>query len=273
MKAVRPSDLTAKAFIAKLKTFQSDDELRKIKGYFKSGEGQYGHGDTFIGVRMGHVFALAKAFVDMSPSEIEKLMASDIHEVRAGAMSIMGQQAMLKKTTDVRRRELYDLYLRRHDRINNWDLVDLAAKPVIGQYLADQPRAILRKLAKSKNMWERRTALYACLWFIIKQKSVDDTEAVCELLINEKEEIIQKALGGLIRCIGTDRPRLHAFLHKHAAAMPRVALRYAVEKLSPAEKTKYIAMGRSCTEAADDLSPMRRRVMLNPWSSHSKSSP
>jgi 3-methyladenine DNA glycosylase AlkD len=242
MKAADSKDLTAKKFIEKLKTFQSDDELRKIQGYFKSGEGQYAHGDTFIGVRMGQLFALAKAFVDMSPVEIEKLMECDIHEGRAGAMSIMGQQAMLKKTTEARRKELYDLYLRRHDRINNWDLVDLAAKPVIGQYLADKPRAILRKLARSKNMWERRTALYACLWFIMKQKSVDDTEAVCELLINEKEEIIQKALGGLVRCIGIDRPRLHAFLQKHAATMPRVALRYAIEKLSPAEKKKYMAM-------------------------------
>ena len=83
-------------------------------------------------------------------------MESDIHEARAGAMSIMGQQAMLKKKpTEARRKKLYELYLRRHDRINNWDLVDLAAKPVIGQYLADKPRTILRKLAKSKNMWER----------------------------------------------------------------------------------------------------------------------
>ena len=244
MKTVPAKDLTAKAFIAQLKTFQSDDELRKIKVYFKSGEGEYGQGDTFIGVRMDQVFTLAKAFVDMSPAEIERLMEADIHEARAGAMSIMGQQAMLKKTTEARRKELYRLYLRRHDRINNWDLVDLAGKPVIGQYLADKRRSILRKLAKSKNLWERRTALYACLWFIMKEKTIDNTEAVCEILINEKEEIIQKALGGLIRCIGIDRPRLHAFLDKHAATMPRVALRYAAEKLSPADKKEYMAMGR-----------------------------
>jgi 3-methyladenine DNA glycosylase AlkD len=245
MKAADAKDLTAKTFIARLKTFQSDDELRKIQRYFKSGEGEYAHGDKFIGVRMGALFALAKSFVAMSPAEIEKLMESDIHEVRAGAMSIMGQQAMLKKTTEARRKELYDLYLRRHDRINNWDLVDLAAKPVIGQYLADKPRAILRKLAKSKNMWERRTALYACLWFIMKQNDTADTEAICELLINEKEEIIQKAVGTMVRCIGIDRPRLHAFLQKHAATMPRVALRYAIERLSPADRKKYMAMGKA----------------------------
>ncbi len=244
MKAADAKDLTARKFVEKLKTFQSDAELKKIQRYFKSGEGQYAHGDTFIGVRMGQVFALAKAFVEMSPAEIERLMESDIHEARAGAMSIMGQQAMLRTTTEARRKELYDLYLRRHDRINNWDLVDLAAKPVIGQYLADKPRTILLKLAKSKNMWERRTALYACLWFIMKQKSVDDTEAICELLIGEKEEIIQKAVGTMVRCIGIDRPRLLAFLDRHAAKMPRVTLRYAIEKLSAAEKKRYMAIGK-----------------------------
>jgi len=243
LKAVDAKGLTAKKFIAQMMTFQSDDELRKIQRYFKSGEGDYAHGDKFIGVRMGQLFVLAKAFVDMSPTEIEKLMESDIHEARAGAMSIMGQQAMLKKTTEARRKELFDLYLRRHDRINNWDLVDLAAKPVIGQYLADKPRTTLHKLAKSKNMWERRTALYACLWFVMKLKEVDDTVAVCELTINEKEEIIQKAVGTMVRCIGIDRPRFKAFLDKHAATMPRVALRYAIEKLSPAEKKRYMAMG------------------------------
>lgn len=180
----------------------------------------------------------------MAPAQIETLMESDIHEARAGAMSIMAQQAMLRTTTAARRKELFDLYLRRHDRINNWDLVDLAAKPVIGQYLADKPRGVLRKLAKSKDMWERRSALYACLWFIMKQKSVDDTEEICGMLIGEKEEIIQKAVGTMVRCIGIDRPRLPAFLGKHAAKMPRVILRYAVEKLSPAERARYMTMGR-----------------------------
>jgi 3-methyladenine DNA glycosylase AlkD len=244
MKAADPKELTAKRFIEKLKTFQSDEELKKIQRYFKSGEGEYAHGDKFIGVRMGTLFALAKAFVAMVPREIEKLMESDIHEARAGAMSIMGQQAMLRATTEARRKELFDLYLRRHDRINNWDLVDLAAKPVVGQYLADKPRGVLIKLAKSKNMWERRTALYACLWFIMKLKETKDTEEVCALLVGEKEEVIQKAVGTLVRCIGIDRPRLHGFLEKHAARMPRVALRYAVEKLGSAEKAKYMAMGK-----------------------------
>ncbi len=142
--------LTARAFEQRLLALQDDEELRKIQRYFKSGEGEYGHGDTFIGVRMGSIFALARQFAAMPPAEIEKLLDSHIHEYRVGALSIMARQYPLKTTTDARRKELYELYLRRHDRINNWDLVDLAAWHVVGPWLVDRPRTVLHKLAKSK---------------------------------------------------------------------------------------------------------------------------
>lgn len=151
--------MDAEQFIAELKAHRSPAELKKIQRYFKSGKGQYGEGDEFIGVRMGQVFALAKQFIDMPPVQIEKLLASRIHEARVGAVSIMDWQARNKKTTAARRKELFDLYMRRHDRINNWDLVDRSAPYVVGGYLFDKPRAILYKLARSKNMWERRTAI------------------------------------------------------------------------------------------------------------------
>jgi 3-methyladenine DNA glycosylase AlkD len=233
----------AREFIAALEQLADPKKIPEIQRYFHVDANARSAGNKFLGVSFGKIFAVAKQFAAMPLVDVENLLESPYYEVRMGAVSIMDFQARAKRTTPPQRKALFDLYIRRHDRINNWDLVDLAAKPVIGQYLADKPRAILRKLARSKDMWERRTALYACLWFIMKQKSVDDTEAVCELLINEKEEIIQKALGGLVRCIGIDRPRLHAFLQKHAATMPRVALRYAIEKLSPADKKKYMAMG------------------------------
>ncbi len=129
--------MNAKRFVEKLKTHRSPDELKKIQRYFKSGEGEYGEGDEFIGVRMGQVFALAKEFIDMSLEQIEKLLDSPIHEVRAGAISIMDWQARNKKTPEARRKELFDLYMRRHDRINNWDLVDRSAPYVVGGYLFD----------------------------------------------------------------------------------------------------------------------------------------
>src|SRR6185369_12217953 len=148
-----PPDVSASQFVERLKAHQSPDELKKIQRYFKSGEGQYGEGDEFMGVRMGQVFALAKEFIEMPPDEIEKLLESPIHEVRTGAVSIMDWQARSKKTPEGRRKELFDLYLRRHDRINNWDLVDRSSIYVVGGYLFDKPHDILYKLARSKNIW------------------------------------------------------------------------------------------------------------------------
>ena len=151
------SQSTAKRFIERLKTYQSPTEREKIQRYFKTPSN--GEVDQFIGVRMGQVFAVVKEFITMTPEEIEKLLESKIHEVRAGGCSVMDKQARSKKTSPERRKELYDLYLRRHDRINNWDLVDGCAIHVIGGYLFDKPRRILYKLARSKNMWERRTSI------------------------------------------------------------------------------------------------------------------
>ncbi|HEV7473190.1 MAG TPA: DNA alkylation repair protein, partial [Pyrinomonadaceae bacterium] len=153
------NDINAKRFVEKLKAHRSAEELKKIQRYFKSGEGQYGEGDEFMGVRMGQVFALAKEFIDVPLAEIEKLLESPIHEVRVGAVSIMDWQARNKRTLEPRRKELFDLYLRRHDRINNWDLVDRSAPYVVGGYLFEKPRDILYQLARSKNVWERRTAI------------------------------------------------------------------------------------------------------------------
>jgi 3-methyladenine DNA glycosylase AlkD len=231
---------TAKRFAERLKALQSDEERRKIRRYFKSGEGDYGEGDTFIGVRMGHVFALADEYVFMPPAEIEKLMESPIHEVRSGAMSIMAKQARHKKTSDSRRKELCDLYLRRHDRINNWDLVDLAAWHVVGPYLVDKPHTVLFRLARSKNIWERRTAILATFSFI-KRGDLNDTFAIAEMMIGDKEDLIHKAAGGMLRAIGEkDRPRLRVFLDKHAAAMPRTMLRTAIERFDDKERASYL---------------------------------
>lgn len=234
--------LTAMAFETRLRALQSDEELRKIQRYFKSAEGEYGHGDRFIGVRMGSIFDLAKEFVAMPVAEIETLLDSDIHEMRVGALSIMAKQYPLKTTTEERRGELYDLYIRRHDRINNWDLVDLAAWHVVGPWLVDKPRAILHRLAKSKNMWERRTAILATFSFI-RRGEFDDTLKIAERLITDEEELILKAAGWALRVVGDkDRDVLNAFLDQHAARMPRVMLSNAIEKLAPADKARYRAM-------------------------------
>jgi 3-methyladenine DNA glycosylase AlkD len=242
---VEPASISAKEFVKKLDVLCSPDELKKIQRYFKSGEGQYAEGDKFIGVRMGQIFALAKEFMEMPPSEIEKLLESPIHEVRVGAVSIMDWQARDKKTPDERRKELFDLYIKRHDRINNWDLVDRSAPYVVGGYLFDKPRAILYKLARSKNIWERRTAIVSTFYFIRKGE-IDDTFKIAELLINDKEDLIHKAVGGWLREAGKkDRQRLLSFLDKYAATMPRTALRYAIERLDKKQRVHYMSMKKA----------------------------
>jgi 3-methyladenine DNA glycosylase AlkD len=231
------ADIDAVEFERRLREHQSDEELRKIQRYFADGTS-----GVFLGVRMGTVFALAKEFIDLPPPELERLLESDVHELRAGALSVMDKQARRKRTPPVRRRELYELYLRRHDRIDNWDLVDLAAPYVVGGYLADQPRDVLYELARSQNRWERRTAITATAYFI-RQGDVGDTFAVAELLLDDPEDLVHKSTGGWLRAAGDkDRDRLLAFLGQHAPAMPRVMLRYAVEHLDPERREHYRAL-------------------------------
>src|SRR5688572_18140520 len=179
--------LTAQEFTKRLKSMQSDDELRKIQRYFPTDVTNPSKDDYFIGVRMGSIFELGKEFAGMPVTEIEKLMESPVHEIRAGAMSIMGQSAKAKGCSDERLKELYELYIRRHDRINNWDLVDLAAYYVVGKYLTDKPRDVLYLLARSKDMWERRTAIVATAHFILKMKQTEDTFRIAEILVSDKE--------------------------------------------------------------------------------------
>jgi hypothetical protein len=229
--------LVADQFVEELKTQRSPQVANQYSRTLTASEE-----DVFWGVRMGQVFALAKAFMAMPPGEIEKLLDSPIHEVRVGAVSIMDWQARSKKTSEDRRKMLYKLYLRRHDRINGWDLVDRSAPYVIGGYLFDKPRKILYRLTRSSNMWERRTAIVSTYYFI-RQGDVDDTFKIAEVLINDDEDLIQKATGGWVREAGKKDPRrLIAFLDKYAATMPRTSLRYAIEHLDRKQRDHYLGL-------------------------------
>ncbi len=237
-----PATPTAQRYVEELEVHRSLEQREKYERQFKTGEGQYGEGDEFIGVRMGQVFALAKEFIDMPPDEIEKLLESPVHEARAGAMSIMDKQGRRKKTPEARRKELFELYLRRTDRINNWDLVDLGAPYVVGRYLFDKPRDVLYELARSENVWERRTAIVATSYFI-RQGDLSDTFEIAEVLLGDDHDLIHKATGGWVREAGKrDRQRLLGFLDWHAATMPRTMLRYAVEHLDEEQRKHYLSM-------------------------------
>lgn len=228
--------MNAGEFVKRLKALRSSS-VAKSHDHLASD-----NGDLILGVRMGQVFALAKEFMDMPLDEVEKLLESAIHEARVGAVSIMDFQARSKKTTEARRKELFDLYIKRHDRINTWDLVDRSAPYVVGGYLFDKPRKILYKLARSKKMPERRTAIVSTGYFI-RQDGVGDTFKIAEMLIDDEQDLIHKATGWMLRAAGgVDRQKLIDFLDKYAANMPRVTLRYATEHFDKKQRDRYLEM-------------------------------
>lgn len=229
--------MSANDLIERLNLLQSDAEREKYRRYFEFGEGT---DDEFIGVRMGQVFALAKEFKNMPLSEIEKLLESPIHEVRTAGVSIMDFLARDKKTPESLKELLYQLYLKRHDHINSWDLVDRAAPHVVGGYLYGKSHDALYQLAHSKNIWERRTAIVSTAFFI-KKENIEDTFRIAEILVSDPAETVQKAVGWMLRTAGAvDRPTLRAFLDKHAASMPRIMLRNALEHFDKEERKYYL---------------------------------
>src|SRR6185503_18275203 len=230
-----PAKLNADVFLKELKKLSSAAVARSHSHLAVEG-------NPILGVRMGQVFALAKEFIATPLPEVEKLLESPIHEMRVGAVSIMDFQARSKKTAPERRKELFDLYMRRHDRINTWDLVDRSAPYVVGSYLFDKPRKILYKLARSKKMPERRTAIVSTLYFIGKG-DVDDAFKLAEALLYDKEDLIHKANGWALRFAGDkDRPQLIHFLDQYAATMPRVTLRYATEHFDKKQRDHYMGL-------------------------------
>jgi DNA alkylation repair enzyme len=194
---------------------------------------------------MGQIFALAKAHVDMPLAEIRTLLASPDHLARVGAVSIMDFQARGRKTSEDHKRALFELYLERHDLIDTWDLVDRSAIWVVGEYLVGKPRDPLYTLARSSRPMERRTAILSCFAFI-RRGDLDDAFRIVELLVDDRVDSVHKAVGWMLRELGKqDEPRLRAFLDQHAATMPRVMLRYSIEKLDPTVRASYLAARKS----------------------------
>jgi len=226
---------TAQAFIARLESEATEAERVKYRRYFPERH------EEFIGVRMGAVFAAARENATMDLDQIERLLEHDAHEVRAGAVRIMAEQAKARSTTDGRRRELADLYLRRHDRIDDWDLVDLGAWEVLGRSLVDGDRGVLDELAASSDPWRRRSAICATFAFI-RRGELDDTYRLAERLLDDEHDLVRKAVGWALRNAGdSDLARLRAFLEAHAATMPRVTLRNAIEKLPAEERKRWLS--------------------------------
>ena len=232
--------MTHKHFVAALRELADPAAVPDTARFFHADANARSTGNKVLGVHMGDVFPVAKRFAALTLGDVERLLDNSYYEVRMGAVSIMDFQARAKRIMPDQRKALFDLYIRRHDRINNWDLVDRAAPHVVGGYLVDKPRDVLYELARSPNPWERRTAIVSTYYFI-RAGDVDDTFGIAELLVRDEHELVQKAVGSWIREAGKkDQPRLVRFIKTHAAEMPRTMLRYAVEKLPPAIRKQFI---------------------------------
>ena len=220
----------------------SDDEKREIfPKFFKAGKGEYGEGDRFLGVTVPNIRAIAKLHKDISLDEIRDLMLSEWHEVRLCALIIMVEKS--KKNDEALREELFNLYLSLTNRINNWDLVDLSCRFIVGEYLLDKSRDILYQLAQSPLLWDNRIAIVSTYAFIRKGQ-LEDTYALSDLMMHHPHDLMHKAIGWMLREAGKrDSDRLYDYVMSHRADMPRTMLRYAIEKFSPAERSILMKRG------------------------------
>jgi 3-methyladenine DNA glycosylase AlkD len=234
--------MSAKLLIDELAALANAEQAALLQGFFKTGKGQYAEGDVFLGIKVPRTRAAIKAYGDMPLREIEILLYSGFHEVRlAGFLLLVGQFKKAKSADGCR--EIYDFYLKHAPQANNWDLVDLSCRDIVGGYLLDKKdRSILDKLAVSSNLWEQRVSIVST-WMLIKHLQFEDTLRISEKLLSHKHDLIHKAVGWMLRELGKkDREVLRCFLEKHSAKMPRTSLRYAIEHFSPEERQTYLKL-------------------------------
>jgi 3-methyladenine DNA glycosylase AlkD len=218
---------------------QSDPEKAKIYlRFFKTGKGEYGEGDEFLGIKVPESRKVAKQFKDLELEEIQELIKAPIHEERLIALFILTEQ--YRKADEQKKKIIYDFYLKNTKRINNWDLVDLSAEKIIGAFLMNKEKIILNKLAKSKNLWERRIAIMSTFHFI-RNGFYETTLEIADMLINDDHDLIHKAVGWMLREIGKrDLKVEEGYLKKHYEKMPRTMLRYAIEKFPEKKRQAYL---------------------------------
>lgn len=209
--------------------------------YFKTGPGEYGAGDVFLGIMVPEQRKIAKNYINISLKDIQRLLNSRYHEYRLVALIILVEK--YKKADKINKKDIVDLYLKnvRLSRVNNWDLVDLSAPKILGEYLIDKKKDVLYTLVKSRNLWVRRVAVLSTFAFIKNQK-FSDALNISRILISDREDLIHKAVGWALREIGKRNLETEKkFLNKFAPVMPRVMLRYAAEKLKKADRQKYLS--------------------------------
>ena len=231
--------MTAQDLQNRLRSLGNPKDAAFLAGFFKTSPGQYGEGDVFIGVRVPVTRKVAKEYSTLPLTEVECLLHSPIHEERLAALVILVMQAA--KADAAAGRRIYDFYLANTRYINNWDLVDLSAPQIVGAYLADKSRKPLYRLARSSWLWDRRISILATFHFI-RQADFDDTLKIAETLLGDREDLMHKAVGWMLREVGKRDVRpLEHFLDQHSRIMPRTMLRYAIEKFPEKNRRTYMA--------------------------------
>jgi 3-methyladenine DNA glycosylase AlkD len=221
-----------------LRALASAETATNLQRFFKTGPGQYGEGDVFLGIKVPPLRALAKRHRDAGLDTVAALLASRYHEERLFALLLLMQ--FFQRADDKEQADAYRLYLANTQRINNWDLVDISAPHIVGCHLQDRPRKLLHTLARSPLLWERRIAIIATFHFI-RRNDFDDTLRIAETLLQDEHDLMHKAVGWMLREVGkADLAAEEEFLRKHYRDMPRTMLRYAIERMPETERKNYL---------------------------------
>lgn len=227
-----------KSIEEEMQKLANPEKAKILSGFFKTGKGEYGEGDIFLGIRVPEQRKIANKYSDLPLKDIQKLLLSKVHEYRLVALLMLIRQ--YRKVSETGGKEIFDFYLANTRHINNWDLVDLSAPNIMGDYLMDKDRAILYKLVKSDNLWEKRIAIMATFTFI-RSNQFEDTFRIAEICLYDQHDLIHKAVGWMLREIGKrNQAKEEEFLNRYLSEMPRTMLRYAVERFDEQKRRSYL---------------------------------
>ncbi|MDP3955079.1 MAG: DNA alkylation repair protein [bacterium] len=230
--------MSYRSLVSEIQKQKNLQKAKILQRFFKTGKGEYGEGDIFLGLTVPLERQIAKNYSHLPLSDLQKLLKSKIHEHRLVTLLILVGQ--YKKANEKTKKEIFDFYLDNTKNISNWDLVDLSAPNIVGDFLLDKDREILSKLAKSSCLWERRIAVLATYAFI-KASGFSDTLKIAEILLKDKHDLIHKAVGWMLREVGKrDEGILDKFLKENLPKIPRTTLRYAIERFPETKRKSYL---------------------------------
>jgi hypothetical protein len=230
--------MTCQDVKAELVALADPEKAAFFQQFFKTGPGQYGEGDQFLGLTVPQQRLIARRYASLSLDETEMLVQDPLHECRLTGLIIWTNQA--RRGGEANRKAILDYYLRNRRYVNNWDLVDTSCPEIVGMYLLDKDRTVLYDLVAQNHLWSQRIAMVATLAFIRKGQ-FQDTFQLAERLLSHRHDLIHKAVGWMLREVGKRNPdALEEFLHDHAGQLPRTALRYAIERFEPARRKYYL---------------------------------